>query len=80
MKEEQKNNTSKLLSLVLRHKPETIGLTLDAAGWVDVRELLDALGTNKTPLSKAELEELVLTNSKQRFAFNDDHTKIRASQ
>ena len=31
---------SKFLSLVLRHKPETIGLVLDEHGWARVDELL----------------------------------------
>jgi putative RNA 2'-phosphotransferase len=30
---------SKFLSLVLRHQPNKIGLTLDAQGWADIDEL-----------------------------------------
>lgn len=66
---------SKFLSLVLRHKPEEIGLNLDTNGWASVEELL-----SKTKLSKEELDEIVTTNEKKRFAFNEDQTKIRASQ
>ena len=33
-------STSKFLSYVLRHAPDSIGLTLDPNGWVDVEELL----------------------------------------
>ena len=32
---------SKFLSLILRHKPETVGISLDEHGWADVDELLD---------------------------------------
>lgn len=32
-------NTSKYLSLILRHKPEAIGITLDEHGWADVKLL-----------------------------------------
>ena len=66
---------SKFLSLVLRHRPEEIGLTLDPNGWADVNELL-----LKAKLDPLILEEIVATNEKKRFAFNEDRTKIRASQ
>lgn len=71
---------SKFLSYVLRHKPEAIGITLDDAGWVDVDLLLQAMKAAGKPVSRNVLEEIVRTNDKQRFAFNDDGTKIRASQ
>jgi putative RNA 2'-phosphotransferase len=66
---------SKRLSLYLRHQPEKIGLKLDPAGWADVEDILAALH-----ITRAELVEVVATNDKQRFAFNDDGSKIRASQ
>lgn len=71
---------SKFLSLVLRHRPEQIGLQLDANGWADVDELIERLNAHDTPLDFELLEEIVVTNDKQRFAFNADLTKIRASQ
>ena len=67
--------TSKRLSYVLRHRPDSVGLTLDDAGWVDVAELLAALR-----LTRDELEEVVARNDKQRFALDDTGTRIRASQ
>lgn len=66
---------SKFLSLVLRHKPEEIGLTLDENGWASVPEFLQ-----KAKMDLHTLEEIVDTNEKKRFAFNEDKTKIRASQ
>lgn len=71
---------SKFLSLVLRHRPEKIGLRLDPAGWVEVAELLRACQQHGVPLSRAELETVVAANDKQRFAFNEDKTRIRANQ
>ena len=72
-------NTSKYISLILRHKPETIGIELDEHGWADVRELI--AGINKThPLDMALLETIVAEDAKQRYSFNEDHTKIRANQ
>ncbi len=71
--------TSKFIALILRHKPEVIGITLDDHGWADVQALL--AGVNRTrPLTMAQLEEIVRTDSKQRYAFNEDHTRIRANQ
>jgi len=66
---------SKFLSLILRHKPETIGIKLDDHGWAYVKDILIGM-----KIDKDILEEVVSKNNKQRFAFNDDHTKIRANQ
>ncbi|WP_246478714.1 RNA 2'-phosphotransferase [Saccharothrix ecbatanensis] len=64
---------SKRMSKVLRHAPEEVGLTLDAAGWVDLDDLVRALG-----VTRARVLEVVEGNDKQRFAIEDD--RIRASQ
>lgn len=72
--------TSKFLSLVLRHQPEIIGITLDPQGWVAVETLLQALSKHGKPTTKADLDEIVATNNKKRFAYSKDGTKIRASQ
>lgn len=72
-------DTSKYLCLILRHKPETIGITLDAHGWANVKDLIK--GVNKThKLDMEMLEEIVATDDKQRYSFNEDKTKIRANQ
>lgn len=71
---------SKFLSMVLRHKPEVIGLMLDQNGWVDVRKLLVACAKHRVIISPEDLERIVETNDKKRFAFNEDRSKIRASQ
>ena len=69
---------SKLLSLVLRHRPELAGVTLDAAGWVGVDELVAGLERMGRPLTRHRLEDLVARSDKQRFALSGD--RIRASQ
>jgi putative RNA 2'-phosphotransferase len=71
---------SKFLSLILRHKPEVIGLSLDENGWADVVQLIDLANQQGTALTIALLEEVVATNDKKRFAFSTDKSKIRASQ
>ena len=71
--------TSKFISLILRHKPEVIGITLDEHGWADVRELIEGVSRTR-PLTMDELEEIVRTDGKQRYSFNGDHTLIRANQ
>lgn len=70
---------SKYLALILRHKPEEVGISLDDHGWANVQELIE--GVNKTHrLNMEMLEEIVETDSKQRYSFNEDKTKIRANQ
>lgn len=76
----RKPATSRRLSYVLRHAPGTIGLTLDSAGWVGVEELLRGLAAAGVALSRAELEELVASSDKQRFALDASGTRIRANQ
>lgn len=71
---------SKFLSLVLRHNPALIGLELDANGWASVTELLAKMKAKDHGISIDELKHIVETNSKKRFAFNDDFEKIRANQ
>lgn len=80
MDEKRAVKVSKFLSMVLRHQPESVGLTLDEAGWVDVDELIAACAARGRRFSRAELDHVVATNSKKRFAFSADGRRIRASQ
>lgn len=68
-------NKSKFMSLVLRHKPEKAGISLDDEGYCLVTDLCKSLD-----ISDKDLDLIVNFNDKKRFAFNDDKTKIRASQ
>lgn len=80
MNEKQIKTTSKFLSLILRHSPQNIGLQLDDQGWAVVDELLAKARRQHQYLTMEILDEVVLTNDKKRFAFNEDKSKIRASQ
>ena len=71
--------TSKYISLILRHKPETIGITLDEHGWANVDELISGIAKTHE-MNMNILEGIVSTDEKQRYSFNDDKTKIRANQ
>ena len=80
MHAKQRTRLSKFLSFVLRHHPEEIGVELDDRGWVDVDLLLARIRRHRHPITLEQLEEIVATNEKQRFAFSDDGQRIRASQ
>ena len=78
--EKQVTTVSKFLSLVLRHKPETIGILLDENGWADVQTLIEKSNSYGIQFDFEILKHIVATNSKKRFAFNEFQTQIRASQ
>ena len=80
MEEKRKKQIGKFISLILRHEPQKIGLELDSAGWADVDELLAGLKRKNRGISLAQLQELVVSNDKQRYSFNEDQTRIRANQ
>lgn len=71
---------SKFLSFVLRHRPESIGLTLDRNGWVDIDDLVERSQAHGKPLSRELIEEIAATSPKQRFALSEDGQRVRASQ
>jgi putative RNA 2'-phosphotransferase len=71
---------SKFLSLVLRHNPEIIGIKLDDGGWANVETLLIKMNKSGKKIDFDTLDFVVKNNNKKRFAFNEDKTKIRASQ
>lgn len=72
-------STSKYISLILRHKPEVIGISLDEHGWAVVDDLI--AGVSKThSLDMETLERIVAEDEKQRYSFNEDKTLIRANQ
>lgn len=72
-------DTSRFISLILRHKPEVIGITLDAHGWARVDELIAGVSRTR-PLTLEMLVEIVEKDSKRRYSFSEDRTLIRANQ
>lgn len=80
---QQSTNDIKLgrfLSLVLRHNPSAAGISLDGHGWADVDELLNGVRGTGRKIDQETLERIVRENNKQRYSFNENHTKIRANQ
>ena len=71
---------SKFLSLVLRHAPETIGLTLDANGWTDVDELVRRANAHGKTLTAADVLRITAESDKKRFTLSEDNLRIRAAQ
>jgi putative RNA 2'-phosphotransferase len=76
----QLKDISKFLSLVLRHNPKKIGITLDANGWTDVPILITKLARKFPGFNMQTLEKVVAENNKQRFAFSPGREQIRANQ
>ena len=83
---------SRLLSKILRHEPEMIGLRLDSQGWVPVDELILAIeraartaGASKRlrtmpAVTRDVILAVVATSDKQRFSLSADGERIRAAQ
>ena len=80
MNEKRHVRVSKFLSLVLRHRPEKIGIELDEAGWTDVETLVEKASSHGMTFGLEELRTVVAENDKKRFALSDDGRRIRASQ
>jgi putative RNA 2'-phosphotransferase len=72
--------TSKILSLLLRHKPQRAGIVIDENGWTNVNDLIKKVSKIFYPIDINLLIEVVEKNDKKRFSFNSDQTKIRANQ
>lgn len=71
---------SKFISYILRHKPDSIGLTLDSHGWAVIDELVDKGNASGTMFSRVDLLKLVESSDKKRFSVSDDGQRIRAAQ
>lgn len=80
MTDKENTRISKFLSLVLRHRPETIGIELDENGWTDVKMLIDRMNQKDFSITVDILQLIVATNPKKRFALNERGDMIRANQ
>lgn len=76
----KKDKLSVFISLILRHKPETIGIQLDEHGWANVEELIVGINNSGKNINMDMLEDIVATDNKGRYSFNEDKTLIRANQ
>ena len=70
---------SRYLSFILRHRPDQAGIELDSHGWARVDELIKGV-SKKHPITMDMLEEIVRTDDKMRYSFNEDKILIRANQ
>ena len=75
-----KDKLSIFISLILRHKPSEIGITLDKHGWANVKDLIAGINSTGRTIDMNTLEEIVRTDNKGRYSFNDNKTLIRANQ
>ena len=73
------DNTEKFIAFILRHHPEAIGIKLDEHGWAQTEDLISGIAKSRK-FDMQILEEIVRTDSKQRYSFNEDKTLIRANQ
>lgn len=81
MDAKQATKVSKFISLILRHKPESVGITLDKNGWANVNELIDGVKNNGYSWFNFNcLVDIVQNDEKQRYSFNKEKTLIRANQ
>lgn len=78
--ENQARRISKFMSYVLRHHPDKIGIELDEGGWIDVDQLLEAFANHGRAITRETLDFVVRTNTKKRFVYSDDGSRIRATQ
>lgn len=80
MSKSSDTSLSKFISLILRHRPEDIGITLDKSGWADTKALLNGINRTGQNIDMETLERIVREDSKGRYSFNEDKSKIRANQ
>lgn len=80
MEKKKENKLSVFISLILRHKPEAVGITLDEHGWANVDELIEGINKSGQQITTEILEEIVRNDEKSRYSFNQDKTLIRANQ
>lgn len=73
------DNTGKFIAFILRHHPESIGMKLDGHGWARTEDLIAGIAKSR-PFDMQMLEEIVRTDSKQRYSFNEDKTLIRQTR
>ena len=77
MNKQRETRIGKFLSYVLRHHPDSIGLTLEHNGWASVKDILN---NSQLAVSFEELQWVVEHDAKNRFSFNAELTKLKANQ
>lgn len=80
LQEKDARRIGKFISLVLRHQPQKIDLSLDSEGWTEVEQLLTQLAKHGTSINRQQLDYLVEHNNKKRYRYSEDGLRIRAQQ
>ncbi|MDR8393965.1 RNA 2'-phosphotransferase [Aliifodinibius sp. S!AR15-10] len=70
--------TSKFLSYILRHHPESIGLEVDRQGWAHLPSLVEKANNSGRSVSEDIIQKIIAQSDKQRFRLSDDGNYIRA--
>ncbi|MFK7920328.1 MAG: RNA 2'-phosphotransferase [Bacteroidia bacterium] len=78
--EKDARRIGKFISLVLRHRPQMIGIALDPEGWTEVEQLLTQLAKHGTTINRQQLDYLAEHNNKTRARYSEDGLRIRAQQ
>jgi len=74
------NHISKFLSLILRHKPETIGVTLDKNGWTSVLSIVSGMTKSGKQVTADDIIQIVQEDTKDRYSLKENDSMIRANQ
>lgn len=77
---DKKDRLSVFLSLILRHQPDAAGISLDQHGWADVEELIRGINASGRHIDREILEDIVRSDEKERYRFDQNKTQIRANQ
>ena len=70
------NKISRKVSFLLRHKEGFF----DEHGWSDVADVVKEIQTIYPDFDEGTLREIVFTDEKGRYSYNQDETRIRANQ
>lgn len=73
------SNISKQLSYLLRHSTEPQYINLNG-GWADTETIIEVLKKTYTNIDMDIIEQIVDSDAKCRYSFNNSHSKIRANQ
>lgn len=78
MEKRDQERLAKILSYVLRHRPDEYGLVLDSEGYVPIKELVQALHEEEgwSFVRKDHLQEVAVTSGRGRLQI--DESRIRA--
>ena len=73
----RRERLSKLLSLILRHKPDRFSITLDERGYALIDDIVEAALEKFDDLTRDEILEIADGAEKRRFEVEDDRIRAR---